>query len=213
MAVEPPAHRGGVRLSRAERAEQLLDVTLELIAERGYRSVSVGAIAGAAGTTKPIIYRIYPSRHALLLALYRREQQRIDSALDLIIPRQPGERHPREVLADGLTGILAAVDEHPLTWRLALYPSEGTPAPLRVLVDRRRAGFIKRAQALVVWGLPWLDLTDVPDPEILARVLVTWAEEHARILLDDRSLTPQELLASARVILDAIVWRDAPQRA
>jgi AcrR family transcriptional regulator len=201
------------RSNRAQRAEQLLDIALRLIAEHGYEQATMAAIARGAGVTKPVIYRVYPSRQALLLALYRREQRRIDAALNRIVPRDPGDRSPIEVLRDGLTGILSAAAEHPLTWRLALFPSEGTPVAFRAIVKRRRAGFIRRARALVEWGIPYLDVETPPDPEILALMLVTWAEEHARLLLEDPSASVDGLTASATALLSAIAWRDPPQPA
>jgi AcrR family transcriptional regulator len=93
---------------------------LRLIAEHGYEQATMAAIARGAGVTKPVIYRVYPSRQGLLLTLYRREQRRIDAALNRIVPRDPGDRSPIEVLRDGLNGILSAAAEHPLTcsWRI-----------------------------------------------------------------------------------------------
>lgn len=197
------------RISRAQRAQQLLDVTLTLIAERGYGAISVQDIADAAGVSKPIIYRIYPSQHALLLALFRREQRRAEAALDQIIPRRPDERHPAELLVGSLTGILDAVSAHPLTWRLVLFPSEGTPAPVRVLVERRRAALLRRARRLVRWGLPYLTNSAALDEDLLARILVSWAQEYARILLEDPDADRDQLVGSARALFESLDWRQA----
>jgi AcrR family transcriptional regulator len=199
---------GHSRVPRAQRAEQLLDVTLQLIAEGGYEHLSVAAIAAAAGITKPIIYRIYPSRQALLLALFRREQKRIDRVLDDAVPRDAGGRHPAAVVIDGLRAILSSVSEHPLTWRLALFPSEGTPATLRAVVSRRRAALLRRARILVEWAEPYLATDEPPDSEMLARMLLTWAEEHARILLEDEQMQADHLISSAYAMLAAIAWKD-----
>ncbi|MEU1983416.1 TetR/AcrR family transcriptional regulator [Nocardia sp. NPDC019395] len=51
----------------AERTRQLLDVTLDLAAEVGYRGLSVEAIAGRAGVGKHTIYRRWSSIAELLL--------------------------------------------------------------------------------------------------------------------------------------------------
>jgi AcrR family transcriptional regulator len=197
-------------VTRAERAEQLLDVTLRLIAEDGYDAVSAQAIAEAAGITKPIIYRIYPGLHALQLALLRREQKRTEAVLDTIIPSDPGDRRPADVIVDSLTGILAAVNENPFTWQLVLFPGEGTPAPLRIAVERRRERLIRRARKLVVWGIPYLGIDAPLDEEILARMLVSWAEEHARILLEDETVTADGLIESTRRLVNSVAWRESP---
>lgn len=197
-----------VRVNRQERSQQLLDVTLALIAERGYGAISVQDIADAAGVSKPIIYRIYPSQHALLLALFRREQQRAETALERIVPPGPDERHPADLLLDSLEAILDAVSSNPLTWRLVLFPSEGTPEPVRVLVERRRATLHRRARALVRWGLPYLGLPPRVDEDLLARILVSWAQEYARILLEDPGADRDHLLASAKALLASLDWRE-----
>ncbi|MFI5719867.1 TetR/AcrR family transcriptional regulator [Nocardia sp. NPDC051750] len=51
----------------AERTRELLEVTLDLAAEVGYRGLSVEAIAGRAGVGKHTIYRRWPSIAELLL--------------------------------------------------------------------------------------------------------------------------------------------------
>jgi len=195
------------RVPRAERREQLLDVTLELIAERGYKAVTAQRVARAAGITKPIIYRIYPSIYALLVALLRREQRVADEVLDRIVPLDPGERSPDEVLIDSLAGLVAAVHEHPTTWKLVLYPPEGLPAPVRMLVERRRETLVERTRRLVDWGMPYIDTDEPLDSELLARVLLAIAEEHARLALDRPEMPIDELLASSRTLLGAVPWR------
>lgn len=195
------------RVPRAERREQLLDVTLDLIAERGYSAVTAQRVARAAGISKPIIYRIYPSIYALLIALLRREQRIADEVLDRVVPEEPGERSPQEVLMDSLRGICEAVHERPATWRLALSPPEGLPAPVRMIVEHRREALIERARRLVAWGLPYMNTREELDTELLARVLLSTAEEHARIALERPELDLDELLGSARVLLSAVSWR------
>ncbi|MGZ4306969.1 MAG: TetR/AcrR family transcriptional regulator [Solirubrobacteraceae bacterium] len=197
-----------LRVNRHERSQQLLDVTLALIAERGYEAISVQDIADAAGVSKPIIYRIYPSQHALLLALFRREQQRAETVLERIVPPGPDDRHPAELLLDSLRGILDAVSSNPLTWRLVLFPAEGTPEPVRALVERRRATVRRRARALVRWGLSYLSAPLPVDEDLLARILVSWAQEYARILLEDPVADRDHLLASARALLASLDWRE-----
>jgi AcrR family transcriptional regulator len=201
-----------VRVKREERSQQLLDVTLALIAERGYGAVSVQDIADAAGVSKPTIYRIYPSQHALLLALFQREQRRAETTLERIAPLSPDDRQPAELLLDRLTGILDAVSSHPLTWRVVLFPAEGTPEPVLELVERRRATVRRRARALVRWGLPYLNSRVTLDEDLLARILVSWAQEYARILLEDPDADRDHLIASARALLASLDWREPATR-
>jgi AcrR family transcriptional regulator len=199
------------RVSHSDRAEQLLDVALELIVDQGYGAVSVQAITHSAGITKPTMYRIYPGVHALLLALLVREQRRAEAALDQVIPRDPGDRRPAEVVADGLARLLSAVSQSPLTWRLVLFPGEATPAPLRVAVARRRERLIARARRLVRWGARFLAEGDGLDEDVIARMLVSCGEECARIVLEGESGSAETLMTSARGLLDGIEWLEQPR--
>jgi AcrR family transcriptional regulator len=209
MPGEPAARAS--RVSRSERAEQLLDVALELIADHGYGAVSAQAITQAAGITKPVMYRIYPGVHALLLALLVREQRRAEAALEEVIPREPGDRPPAEVMADSLSRLLSAVSRSPLTWRLVLFPGEATPEPLRAAVARRRERLIARARVLVRWGARFLPEGEDLDEDVIARMLVSCAEECARIVLEGDATSAEGLTASARALLEGIEWLEEPR--
>jgi len=51
-----------------ETDERILKVTLRQLAEEGYSRMSIDAIAVAAGTTKPTVYRRWPGKEALAIA-------------------------------------------------------------------------------------------------------------------------------------------------
>lgn len=51
-----------------ETDDRILDATLRQLADLGYARMSVDAIAETAGTTKPTIYRRWPSKEALAIA-------------------------------------------------------------------------------------------------------------------------------------------------
>ncbi len=51
-----------------DTGECVLKVTLRQLAEEGYTRMSIDAIAAEAGTTKPTIYRRWPSKEALAVA-------------------------------------------------------------------------------------------------------------------------------------------------
>lgn len=60
------------RLPAAERREQLLDTAAKLFAVQGYAGATTAQIAKAAGVTEPIIYRHFPSKRDLFIALIER---------------------------------------------------------------------------------------------------------------------------------------------
>jgi AcrR family transcriptional regulator len=201
------------RVPRSERTSQLLDISLEIIVERGYAALTMSSLAEAAGVSKPIVYRSYPNRPALLIALLRREQKRAERALDAAIPADPGDRHPRELLISAVSGILDAVEENPLTWRMVLHPEEGTPKVVRELIGRRRDQFLRRARRLVRWGVPYLESDEDLDLDILARFLLAIVEAQARMMLADPPRDRAELIASTEAVVDGVRWRDTPRPA
>lgn len=196
------------RMPRAFRSAQLLDVTLELLATEGFEALSIEAVARGAGVNRLVVYRSFRNLEALLLALLHREHARTERALDAVLAAQPGDGDPRTVLLATLERFLDAVAEDPLTWRLALAPPESAPAWLRAAVDRRRAGVERRLRPLAAWAAA---RADVPpgtlDEDLLSRLLLTLAEEHGRLLLEDGGFTRARLLDGARRVLDAAPWR------
>ncbi|MDQ3758036.1 MAG: TetR/AcrR family transcriptional regulator [Actinomycetota bacterium] len=58
-----------VRLPAARRRHQLLDVALDVFADRGFHATSMDDIAEAAGVTKPVLYQHFSSKRALYLEL------------------------------------------------------------------------------------------------------------------------------------------------
>jgi AcrR family transcriptional regulator len=53
------------RLPAARRRRQLLDVALQVFAERGFHDASMNDIAEAAGVTKPVLYQHFKSKREL----------------------------------------------------------------------------------------------------------------------------------------------------
>ena len=58
-----------MRLPAEQRRRQLLDVALDIFAERGFHSTSMDEVATAAGVTKPVLYQHFPSKRALYVEL------------------------------------------------------------------------------------------------------------------------------------------------
>jgi AcrR family transcriptional regulator len=61
------------RLTRADRRDVLLDTAAALVAEGDIEAVSMDAVAEGAGVSRPLVYKHFPNRTALLAELYRRE--------------------------------------------------------------------------------------------------------------------------------------------
>src|SRR5881396_275587 len=94
------------RMSAAERREQLLDVTKELVGEHGFHDVTMEAVARRAGITRPIVYGHFHDLRGLLQALLEREKDRALAQLAEVV---------RPVLG---TGPGMASPDPPLTARM-----------------------------------------------------------------------------------------------
>ena len=206
VAPVPPAPspaRG--RMPRAQRREQLLDVTLALLAEEGFDALSVEAVARRAGVNRAVVYRSFANLQVLLVALLRREDARTRSVLDALLPSSPDGRTPAQLMGDALAGFLSAIAERPRTWRVALLRPESAPIALQKLVNRRRAQLAKRLEPLVRWGLAGAPVAPAElDIEILARMLLSIGEEQGRLALDEPEFPPERLIRSSWALLDAL---------
>src|ERR1700674_5409393 len=87
---------------RRNRKQELVAVAARLFATRGYRSVGVDDIGEALGLSGPAIYRHYPSKEALLVAVF---DEVITSHLEEVCDIVSLGRTPRQTLD-------AIVDHH-----------------------------------------------------------------------------------------------------
>ena len=212
MAVRARRRPYAPRLPPAERREQLLDSTLTIITEEGYEAVSMESIARRAGVTRPVVYGAFSNLALLLAALFKREEERALGQLAQIVPPEPDERDPDRIVVEGLKAFLASVAEHPQTWRLILFPVQGTPDIVRRQVERNRAKLLAQILTLVEWGLQRRGGPSDLDPDLTARMILNLAEESGRLVLTDpKGFPPERVTAFAERILGAIE-RTEPRR-
>ncbi len=85
MATSP------ARLSKEARREQLLDAALGIVREQGADGLTLVTLAEAAGVSRPIAYDHFGTRAGLLLALYRRLEERHRAAVtEALQDAEPG---------------------------------------------------------------------------------------------------------------------------
>src|SRR3954451_8788711 len=123
-----------MRMTGAERREQLLDATKAIAVADGFHAVSIEAVARAAGITRPIVYGHFEDLGGLLEALVERESRRALSQLPETYDDLPA----------ALQAYLHAVRSDPDTWRLVLMPPEGAPRLLHERIAAGRAAVISR---------------------------------------------------------------------
>jgi AcrR family transcriptional regulator len=187
----------------ADRRQQLLDTTLDIVVERGFHALTIEAVAQGAGGTRPIVYKQFDDLPGLVRALIDREEDRAISQLARAIPSIPGDRDPDDLLVEGLQLFLEAVQECPKSWQLILLPPEGVPAVFHERTNRTRRNVLRQLEKLVAWGIerrggPTLD------SELFARLLMEMAEDSARLILTQpEKFTGERIIAFARTLVTA----------
>jgi len=192
-------------MSAAERREQLLDVTKELVGEHGFHGVTMEAVARRAGITRPIVYGHFHDLRGLLQALLDRETERALAQLSEILGDDLIAAESRtEALLAATRGYLEAVRADPVTWRLILMPPEGAPEVLREHIARGREAVLAVLADVVRPGSGGPGLAS-PDPPLTARMLSALADEAARLLLTEPDEYPLErLLEHSRWLLERL---------
>jgi AcrR family transcriptional regulator len=102
------SERGRRRSERSHKA--IITATQELLVERGYRKLTIEAVAARAGVGKQTIYRWWPSRAALVLEAYLAGSDAVS------LPPPEGGSTREDVRA--LIGWLAAVLDQPIGGRV-----------------------------------------------------------------------------------------------
>jgi AcrR family transcriptional regulator len=201
---EQKPRRYAPRLPPEERREQLLDATLELIAENGYESVSMEGIARRAGVTKPVVYDLFGSLTDLLEALLEREEERALNQLAELMPTPAEDADPAQVLVDGLDAFLRAVETRPDAWRLSLMPIEAQPGIVREHVERDRTAVAKQLATIVRWGVEQLEVP-ISDVDLLVQTIIVLAEQGGRMHLDDpEHYSRERITAFTASLLDSV---------
>ncbi len=172
------------RMPPNERREQLLDVTVALIAELGYEAVSMEGIARRGGVAKPVVYDAFGSLPDLMDALIEREEARALLQLDELLPTPAEDADPVELLVHGFDALLRAVEGNPDGWRLSLEPADALPRPVRERVERRSGRVHQRVESTVRSGIERLAVP-IADLELLVETILLLAMEGARRHLNE----------------------------
>jgi AcrR family transcriptional regulator len=103
-----PAGKGGrVRMSSAQRREQLIMIGRQLFAERGFDATSIEEVAARAKVSKPVVYEHFGGKEGLYAMVVDREVrsllERIGTALTA--------GHPRELLEQAALALLDYIEE------------------------------------------------------------------------------------------------------
>lgn len=179
-------------LGPQRRRPQVLDAALELAAEDGVASVTMGAIAERLGVTRPVVYACYSSRGEVLAALLDRESRRtLEGVLAALPPRRTGS--VEQMFVDGFRAVLNLVEQHPASWRM-IFARDPDPS----LLDAIAAGRQQVARQVGAVMRPLFDRWRIQNPEratpVLVEVFLAIGETAVDLLLDPKqNWTPDTL--------------------
>lgn len=194
--ASPPTSRA--RLPRAERELQVVDVARGLFAERGFRDVTMDAVAAEVGVTKPLLYAYFGNKEQLYLACASRTGEALALAIDEAVAAAPT---PGEALKAALRTFFAFVDRDPGAWRVLYDETLPTAGVIAEAMD----GYRERIAAPVAAAFRALGADGDPrtaaQAEALAHGQLAAAEAMSRWWLRTGQLPAAEL---AELLIDTL---------
>ena len=177
------------RLPAAARRRQLLDAALELVAEEGYGSVTIEAVANRVGVTRPVVYSVFANVDELLLTLLDRHEKRTLAEVSRAV-RDEGDG-AGALIRRAMEQFLESINASPDGWRVILL-AEDSAAPAEVR-RRYRRGREHVTQLLAEALRVSLDSrAEAFDTGVLAEVVVTLAHRGGTLMLEDPARYPLE---------------------
>lgn len=97
------------RRRAGDRPDEILDAALRLFLKHGFAQTTVQSIAAAAGLSKGALYLYFPSKEALLEGLVNRAVAPV--AERVVADLSERRDHPRQAIAQALSGFAAALED------------------------------------------------------------------------------------------------------
>ncbi|MEE6137171.1 TetR/AcrR family transcriptional regulator [Mycobacterium sp. 050128] len=175
-------------MTAEERREQILDVAHAIVDAEGFHAATPQRIAAQAGINRSLIYQKFGDLAGLFVELIDREAARAGAQFAEAISGLDGVAEDQSfVLA--FDGVLAAVDAHPATWRLFMFPPQGAPPELYARLTQSEAVVLQFFVRELLRINP-----HVHDPEYTARILHASGRELLRLHLSDPQTATVERL-------------------
>jgi AcrR family transcriptional regulator len=176
------------RMTAEGRREQILDVTHAIVDAEGFHAATPNRIAEDAGINRSLIYQKFGDLPGLFVELIDREAARAGEQFAAAIAGLDAAAE-EQTLAVAFDGVLAAVDAHPATWRLFLFPPQGAPPQLYARLAQSQAVVIEFFVNELLRRSPALH-----EPEYTARILHAAGRELLQLHLSDPQSASAERL-------------------
>lgn len=164
----PTAHPAKLRLrlTTGERQREIVAAVLSLACERGPDSITTQAIADRIGVTQGAVFRHFPNKEAIWLAVFSWVRESLGAAIDAALARA---RSPLAQIEQAFLAHVAFVAANPGVPR-ALYHELQYPgtSPVRTQVAKMIAAYRKRLSLLFTQAKAARELPADLDPTLAA---------------------------------------------
>ena len=197
--ASPTVRKRAAHLGPERRRPLVLDAAFELFLEHGFDGTTMGAIADAAGVTKPVVYDCYPSKDELFKALMRREETRVLEEIGSAVAGAASLGDPEQFLVASFTAFLRAVAASPAAYRVVVLGEGGANASVARRIQRGRE---RQVEVIAQVARSWLERRggdgDLDSGSLLvANAMVALGEGGARTMLNDPGRWTPESLGAA----------------
>lgn len=189
---------GRVRLTRAARHRQLVDVSWRIVREQGTDALTLGRLAELAGVTKPVVYDQFRSRNGLLATLYREFDDRQTAVIDAALAVSgPALESKAEVVATSYIDCVLLQGREIPDVIAALSGS----AELETIKRDYHLAFIEKCRSIFA---PFAESGAIPAAGLWAMLGAAEAVSHAAAIGD---LTPEQAANELAQVIVAMVNR------
>jgi AcrR family transcriptional regulator len=172
LTTEADGRRDRWTAHREQRRNEFVQAALRVLARTG-PEISMDAVAAEAGVTKPVLYRYFSDKAALVDAL---GEAGSGFLLDRLLPAMQSGAAPLQRICDAVGAYFAVIDEQPnLYWLLASWPGGSTGGA----ADRSSSGDSSAAgppAAQTAAGYAWVQ----HDRELIATTLTVILGDYLR---------------------------------
>ena len=131
------------RLQVDVRRQQLLELGLELFANKTYDDLSIDEIAKQAGVSKGLLYHYFPSKRAFYVAAVREAARELLAETDIDQHGMGAEPDPEGVRA-GVRAFLEYVSRRRVAYTFLLRGGIGTDAEVAKIIEDTRQALVDR---------------------------------------------------------------------
>lgn len=189
--MSPPV----VLAARAARREALLDAA-DRIVRRDGPAASMTSIAGAAGITKPILYRHFGDKGGLYAALADRYTGELLAQLQAALD---DGRNRRDRVERTVEAYLAAIERQPQVYRFLVRPDDVGGAAAQAQSQVR--SFTRRLSALLADGIAAELGVALPRAEAWGHAMVGMVQSAGDWWLETRTMPRAELVSELTDLL------------